>query len=92
MSDQILHVVLVVISVAFSAGAFSTYMRLTLARLRAEAKGSHQQLLKDIDGVADFARITAKDVARRHLNMSLAILVAVPADKELEITALLKEG
>jgi len=92
VNDQLLHVLLFVVPLIFSAGGFYVYARLSIVQLRKDAKQSHQELKKDINGLgAKIARIEYQTDTRHH-NASLAIMVAVPVEREAEITKLLKEG
>ncbi len=92
MSDEFLHIVLAVVPVIFTAGGFYVYVRISFKQVIKEAKANHELIIKDIDGLGGIIRNGAADAARRYHNLSMAVLVAAPLDKETEVTKLLKEG
>jgi len=92
VNDQLVHVLLWLAGVLFSAGGFYVYVRLSLKQLSKEAKSNHDAIVKDIDGLGGIIRTGAADAARRYHNLSMAVLIAAPLDKEPEVSKLLKEG
>lgn len=100
MSDELLHIVLAVVPVIFTAGGFYVYVRLSFKQARIDAKRTHEEHMKDIDGLGGVIRTLERDVIlphkamadRRYHNLTMSVLVAAPLDKESEITKLLKEG
>jgi hypothetical protein len=91
-----------VVTFIFSAGGFYVWVRLRVrdlqrdlaegvqsCRLQTEARFS--ECMNDINGVAARDRDNSRDERRHYHNVTMAVLVAAPADKETEITKLLQE-
>jgi hypothetical protein len=76
MGDTLIHVLLVLVSVIFSAGV---------------AWGTFNRMRKDIDGIGRKVNTGEKVAARRYHNISLAVMQVAPPAKESEISQLLKE-
>ena len=67
-------------------------MRLTFKKVIADAKTTHDLIVRDIDGLGGVIRENREMADRRYHNLTMAVLVAAPIEKETEVTKLLKEG
>jgi len=77
MNENLVHVLIFVISTIFSAGA---------------AWAIFKRQGRDINGIGRKVNQEQATAARRYHNISLAILISAPEAKESEISELLKEG
>lgn len=86
----------------FSAGGFYIWTRLKISQLQRslnekfalciqETRDRFGECMNDINGVAARDRDNARDERRHYHNVTMAVLVAAPPDKETEITKLLQE-
>lgn len=75
----------------FCAGGFYAWVRLKIRDLQRELAARFIDCMRDINGIAARDRDNARDERRHYHNMTMAILVAAPPDKETEITKLLQE-
>lgn len=91
-----------VITFIFGAGGFYVWVRLKIQQLRRDldarfidcerdSSDRFRECMNDINGVAARDRDNARDERRHYHNVTMAILVASPPDKETEITKLLQE-
>jgi len=80
-----------IVTFIFSAGGFYVWVRLKIRQLQEETAARFRECMTDINGVAARDRDNSRDERRHYHNVTMAILVAAPADKETEITKLLKE-
>lgn len=80
-----------VVTFIFSAGGFYVWVRLKIRQLQEETAARFRECMMDINGVAARDRDNSRDERRHYHNVTMAILVAAPADKETEITKLLQE-
>lgn len=103
MSDAQLTAIAAVVVWIFSAGAFYAWTRGRITELTreleeaktgaaAELKTAKQDLYRDLNGVGNRVRVNQDAAARRHQNISLAIVHAAPPNKEKELVELLKEN
>jgi hypothetical protein len=72
-------------------GAFYRDINGLRADLEKEIKTARTDLYRDINGIGNKLRQDEDSAARRHQNISLAIVAAAPPSKEAEICGLLRE-
>lgn len=80
MNDTLIKFGIAGISGVFSAGVTWGVARTKLSRLK-----------HDVNCIGQMMRANERDAHRRYLNLTHAVLVAAPEDKEAQISALLKE-
>lgn len=91
-----------IVTFIFSAGGFYVWVRLRVRELqrdlaegiqtcRMETAARFTECMNDINGVAARDRDNSRDERRHYHNVTMAVLVAAPPDKETEITKLLQE-
>jgi hypothetical protein len=90
------------VTFVFMAGGFYVWVRLKISQLQKsiiekfddcmrQTRESFGKCMNDINGVASRDRENSRDERRHYHNVTMALLVAAPLDKETEITKLLKE-
>lgn len=93
MSDDTkVTIAIAVIGWIFSAGGLVVWARMSITALRDELRKSRADLYRDLNGVGNRVRQNQDEAAKRHQNISLAIVHAAPPGKEREICELMKEN
>lgn len=76
----------------FTAGGLLTWARMSIAQLKAEIGKVRGELYKDVNGIGGAVRRNEDAAARRHHNVSLAIILIAPVAREKEVCEFLREG
>jgi len=73
----------------FGAGAFYAGTRATLREIRGSAKGSREQLMRDIDGIGAKLRTETGRLGKQQQNFALALML-VADERKSEIAEILR--
>lgn len=80
-----------ILGVAFTAGCFYIYVRMSLSNLESLIQKNNMDILQDLSGIGRKVTQNEENASRRYHNLSLAIMNSCPAEKENEISHLMKE-